>query len=94
MPLVIAIVIGLVIGAYFRGAFEALAGAVLAWLAMRSLRQGRVIADLEQAVRVLSQPQATERVAMPEPTAARPSRVGRASRSRRRCPPAIPTRAS
>jgi uncharacterized membrane protein len=66
----IAIVIGLVAGAVWGGAFDALVGAALAWLAMRSLQQGRVIADLEQAVRVLSQPQATERVAMPEPTAA------------------------
>ncbi len=67
VPLVIAIVIGLVLGASFGGAFEALAGAVLAWLVLRSMRQARVIADLEQAVRVLSQPQVTERVAIPQP---------------------------
>jgi uncharacterized membrane protein len=70
VPLVIAIVIGLVAGAVWGGAFDALVGAALAWLGMRSLQQGRVIADLEQAVRVLSQPQATERVAMPPPAAA------------------------
>jgi uncharacterized membrane protein len=70
MPLVIAIVIGLVVGAYWGGAFDALVGAVLPWLAMRSLRQARVIADLEQAVRVLSQPHITERITTPEPTAA------------------------
>jgi uncharacterized membrane protein len=70
VPLVIAIVIGLVAGAVWGGAFDALVGAVLAWLGMRSLRQGRVIADLEQAVRVLSRPQVTERAATPEPYAA------------------------
>jgi uncharacterized membrane protein len=70
VPLVIAIVIGLVAGAVWGGAFDALVGAVLAWLGMRSLQQGRVIADLEQAVRVLSRPQVTERVAIQEPTAA------------------------
>ena len=36
VPLVIAIVIGLVAGAVWGGAFDALVGAVLAWLAMRS----------------------------------------------------------
>ncbi len=69
MPLVIAIVIGLVAGAVWGGAFDALVGAVLAWLAMRSVQQARVIADLEQAVRVLSQPQVTTRVETPEPAA-------------------------
>jgi uncharacterized membrane protein len=70
VPLVIAIVIGLVAGAIWGGAFDALVGAALAWLGMRSLQQGRVIADLEQAVRVLGQPQVTERVAIPQPNAA------------------------
>lgn len=56
----IAIVIGLIIGAAFGGVFDALVGAALAWLLVRSSQQAGVIAKLEQAVRVLSQPQVIE----------------------------------
>jgi uncharacterized membrane protein len=52
--MVIAIVIGLVLGASFGGAFQALAGAVLAWLIVRSSRQAKSIAELQAALRELA----------------------------------------
>jgi uncharacterized membrane protein len=70
MPMMIAVLFGLVAGAFWGGTFDALLGAAMAWLAMRSLQQGRVIGDLEQAVRVLSQPPLAERIETPEPAAA------------------------
>jgi uncharacterized membrane protein len=54
--LVIAIALGVIVGAFFGGAFNALVGAALAWLLVRSSQQASIIAKLEQAVRVLSQP--------------------------------------
>ena len=57
-----------VLGAVFVGGtfgFHAGIVVVLAWLITRSLRQGRLIADLEQALRVLRQPPTTD----VEPTA-------------------------
>jgi uncharacterized membrane protein len=51
--MVLAIVIGLVLGAMFGGGFEALAGAVLGWLVVRTSQQARSIAALEQALRAL-----------------------------------------
>ena len=63
MLLTIAIVLGLAVGAVFGGAFDALVGAALAWLLVRSSQQATVIAKLEQAVRVLSQPQISDAIA-------------------------------
>jgi uncharacterized membrane protein len=51
VPLVLAIAAGLFIGAFWGGAFNALVGAVLAWLIVRTLRQARAISDLQQALR-------------------------------------------
>jgi len=69
MPLVIAIVIGLIVGAWFGGPFDALIGAVLAWLVMRSVRQERSIADLEKALRPQPQRNVEPIRAAPEPIA-------------------------
>ena len=50
MQLLIAVVIGIVVGAVWQEGFGALVGAALAWLLVRTMRQERAIADLRKAI--------------------------------------------
>ena len=51
VPVIIAIIIGGVLGAAGSGGFGALMGAAMAWLLVRSFRQAREISELQQAVK-------------------------------------------
>ncbi len=50
MQLLIAVILGIALGANWGGAFGAIAGAALAWLMVRSLQQARSIADLQRGI--------------------------------------------
>lgn len=66
MPVVVAVIVGALLGAAWSGGFGAVVGAALAWLLWRSLRQDRQITGLQDALKAL---QAQPPTATPTSTA-------------------------
>ena len=69
MPVVVAVIVGALLGGAWSGGFGALVGAALAWLLWRSLRQDRQITGLQDALKDLQTQRASAVVPLQHSTA-------------------------